>query len=129
MHIDQVKQEITEIVLATIPEAYLSFSTSNLCPKRSLCIHFATSKVWANNIIHNDFGHTNIWLHDCFDKNTNEGEQFKLDSSLFGYHNYYTRYENKCKFRRINKAAPWDTVKKALTVYFTEMAKAVKEGK
>jgi hypothetical protein len=126
MNRERIKEEITQLVMGLIPDCHLTFSGGSFGGTNSLCISFATSKVWSNNIIHNDPGHTQLWIHNAFDRET--GEQINpltLDSSLCGYHNYKTDTKSKCGFRKINKPSEWPAVKKVLTVYFTEMKKCI----
>jgi hypothetical protein len=126
MNLSQIKEEITQLVKELMPNCYLRLSGSSLGGNDSLCIHFAASPTWSSGIINNDPGHSQIWIHDAFDRKT--GEQVKpltLKSDYFGYHNYKTNLKSKCGFRNIKKPSEWPSIKKGLTVYFTEMKKCI----
>jgi len=98
--------------------------------KTSLCLSFATSKTFPNNIINNDSGHTHLWIHDAWNEDTGEQVRpFTLDSTMYGYSNYKNGYKNKCKFKKINKGADWAKIEKALISYFTEMKTAIETDK
>lgn len=119
MNIDQVKSEIITLHDSIFPESFISFSNGSF--SGSLCVTFATSKTWVNNIIHNDFGHSQIWFHDCFDKNGENINGFTLDSSYVGFKNYNNGFKSKCGFRKINKPVEFDKIKKVFEKFFTEM--------
>lgn len=126
MNITICKNRIERMVKDLMPDCYIKFSESSLGGNVSLCIHYATSNEWINNIINNDNGHTQLWMHDCFSRETGEQiKPFTLESSYFGYRNYKTGFKSKCKFRTINKPSDFETIFKALTKFFTEMKTAI----
>jgi len=68
--IDEVYSKIEEVIKKYFPDGFIKKSLSNLGPRKSLSITFASTKEdgWKNKIIQNDYGMTIFWIHDAWDK-------------------------------------------------------------
>lgn len=126
---EKFENEVIELVRGIIPGCYVYFSKGAF-GKDPLLV-FATSKEWANNIIHNDPGHTHIWFWGMFTPEGELREGFSMESGghLIGYSNWETKFRNKCGWRDIKKDCTIEKCKKALAKYFTAMKECIEKDK
>lgn len=134
MNFQDFQSEISNIIKSHFPNSYLHISGSSLGGRTngSMFIHFAIGKdksEWNHGIIHNDRGHTQIWIHGGFDVETGEVVgKLELQGSIIGYYmkNPPIRTD-KCGWRNLKANVTDAKILKAIDSYFNKMAIKYKE--